>query len=144
MTKHTITIAQARACHPLASAVLRQLGHGRITREAIDAAIEAGRHGADAGWPGFTYTSDAVAFARANALGIVTAVEHLASDLGEEGAVSFVRGWRSVKDAGATEADVASALYGRGDTDGADGVLNALAWFALEEVGRAIEAEAER
>jgi len=144
MTKHTITIAQARACHPLAPAVLRQLGDGRITREAISDAIEAGRHGADAGWHGFIYTADTVHFARSHRKEIVKSIEQAACDLGEPGAVSFVLGFRCVKQLGSTESDVASAMYGIAAGRDAYDVLNALAWFALEEVGRAIEAEAER
>lgn len=143
MTKHTITIAQARACHPLAPAVLRQLGHGRITREAIDAAIEAGRHGADAGWPGFTYTRDTVAFVRRRRSAIVECIEHAALEL--DNPVSLVLGFKCLpKDV--AETHVAATLYGSGQHGGwaSEQVLNALAWFALEEVGRAIEAEADR
>lgn len=144
MTK-TITIAQARACHPLASAVLRQLGDERITREAIDTAIEAGRRGADAGWHGFTFTRSTVVFAKRHRAAIVECIEHMATELGERGPVSLVLGFKCLPN-DVTETHVAVAMYGSGQhyDRAVDTVLNALAWFALEEVGRAIEAEAER
>lgn len=143
MTK-TLTIDQARACHPLAPAVLRQLGDGRITREAIDTAIEAGRHGADAGWHGFTWTRDTVAFSKRHREAIVACIERQSIELGERGPVSLVVGFRCLN-RGISEMHVAAALYGNGVHYGPDieTVLNALAWYALEEVGRALEAEAE-
>lgn len=141
----TITIDQARACHPLASAVLRQLGDGRINREAIDTAIEAGRNGADAGWHGFISTGNTIVFAKRHREAIVACIERTSSDLGERGPVSLVLGFKCIsKDV--TETHVAAAMYGSGQHYGpaVEQVYNALAWFALEEVGRAIEAEAER
>lgn len=80
--------------------------------------IEAGKHGADTGWPGFTYTSDCVKFYHANERAIWELLEETADQMGMkplELVANFGR------------ADMATSL---------DGFANLLAWFALEEVGR--------
>jgi hypothetical protein len=129
------TLAKARKAHPLAAAVLRQLGGGR---EALEQAIEAGRHGADAGWPGFTFYDDTVGFTRRHRAAICGAVEQLAADLGEE-PIAMVRGFRCLG-GDISHRAVSQALWGgRGaDKDEVEQVENALAWWALEEVGRAL------
>jgi hypothetical protein len=145
----TITIKTANACHPLAPAVLRQLGGGR---DAISAALDAAKHGADSGFPGFTYIADTTAFAIRNRLNIGYSLSLQARDLGEDGPVSLVRGFRCLSGGNApSEEAVSLAIYGGRIRPGDDNledevgtVLNAIAWWALEEVGRAIEAEAER
>jgi hypothetical protein len=138
--KTSITIKEAKSVHPLASAVLRQLGGGH---EAIETAIDAGNHGADAGWCGFTYYKDTCAFTARNRAAIAQAVEALAVDLGEQ-PIAMVRAFHCLKDNGVEDKHVALALYGgkahdKDTQDGVDLVENALAWFALEEVGRALE-----
>jgi hypothetical protein len=131
----TMTLTQARKAHPLASIVLRQLGGGR---EAIDSAKEAGQHGADAGWPGFTYHSETVPWARRHKRTILDAAHDLARDIGEGGAVALVCGFNCLKDY--DKAEVEAVLTGTSrDADTQTAVYNALAWFALEEVGRALE-----
>lgn len=145
----TVTIKSANACHPLAPAVLRQLGGGR---DAISSALDAAQHGADAGFPGFTYCADTAAFAIRNRLNISYSLAQQAQDLGEDGPVSLVRGFRCLTGAHApSEEAVSLAIYGGKIRPGDDGledevgnVLNAIAWWALEEVGRAIEAEGDR
>lgn len=149
----TVTVKTANACHPLAPAVLRQLGGGR---EAISSALDAAQHGADSGFPGFTYCADTTAFAIRNRMNIAYSLAQQAQDLGEDGPVSLVRGFRCLNDLSKSdrlpsEEAVALAIYGGrirpGDDDLEDevgNVLNAIAWWALEEVGRAIEAEGDR
>jgi len=136
----TLTIAQAEAAHPLAGAVLRQLGGGR---DAVNSAIEAGQNGADVGWHGFTYYNETLAFAKRHRKAIAEAVEALSGALGE-GAIECVGGFGCLQDTKPTVREVAVALYGGDEPDdghdlsGTDMVRNALAWFALEEVGQAI------
>lgn len=133
------TIKTAKAAHPLASAVLAQLGGGT---EAVQSAIDAGEHGADAGWAGFTYYKDTVAFAKRHRREILRMAREMAEDLGEvrgePGAVSLIAGFRCIKDSGVSVRDIEATLMEGADDDAADLVWNALAWFALEEVGRAI------
>ena len=98
-----------------------------------DHAPDITNHGAGGGFHGFTYYTDTLDFTRKNRADIVTLCETMAADLGESGPVALVKGFNCLKDA--TEAEVASTLYGKGDED--TQVSNALAWFALEEVSRA-------
>ena len=80
---------------------------------------EAGQYGADAGWPGFTYTADAAEFYDANESDIYDLLREMADQLG------------------ADSIDALVATFGRSDMlDTPDGRKNLLTWFALEEVGR--------
>jgi hypothetical protein len=83
-----------------------------------DQIMEAGEHGADAGWPGFTYTTNAAEFFQANAEDIWELLSESAEDQGMNIAQligSFVR----------------EDMIGAWPT-----FQNLLAWFALEECGR--------
>jgi len=80
--------------------------------------IEAGEHGADSGWPGFTYTSDCVEFYRGHERLIWELLEETADQMGMQ-PLELVASF--------TRADMARSP---------DGFANLLAWFALEEVGR--------
>lgn len=138
-----ITIKSAQEAHPLARAVLRQLGGGR---EAVQSAKEAAEHGADGGFGGFIYYKDTCAFTKRHRASIAEAVKEMADDLGEKSAIQFVRSFNCLDD-DTPEQAVALALYGgrvpQQLRDDVDLVENALAWFALEEVGRAIEDQEE-
>lgn len=126
-----VTVTQARKAHPLAGIVLRQLGGGK---DAVQSAIEAGRHGADAGWPGFTWYRDTVPFGRRHKRAILECAAELAGDLGT---VGLVKSFQCLKGVDGVEA----VLLGTSrDEDATTAVYNALAWFALEEVGHALEA----
>lgn len=78
---------------------------------------EAGEHGADAGWPGFTYTADAAGFYRENA----DIIDEMLADTADS--------------MGVTVAGLI-ATFARADmADTRDGRDNLLAWYALEEAG---------
>lgn len=133
----SLGIKSAKASHPLAGIVLAQLGGGQ---DAIQSARDAANHGAVAGFPGFTYYTDTQAFVRRNRKRIAECVEQMADDLGEGGAIQLVQSFNCLCDDKPSERAVSAALYGgRGDDpDELTQVENALAWFALEEVGHAI------
>jgi len=80
---------------------------------------EAGEHGADTGWPGFTYTGDAAEFTRDNAELVYDLLAEDAEEFGYESIPAFVATF--------TRADMA---------DTKDGYDNLLAWYALERAGR--------
>jgi hypothetical protein len=86
---------------------------------------DAGSHGADAGWAGFTYTTDACEFYRANKEDI----------------------WELLRDAADEQGMKPMELvshFGRSDmAEDPDQFENLLAWFALEEVGRWLESTKE-
>lgn len=79
---------------------------------------EAGRYGADAGWPGFTYTQDCVEFYKENERDIWELLADFADDMGME-PMELIASFRG--------ADMAKTP---------DGLATLLAWFALEEAGR--------
>jgi len=139
MTTNRPTVAAATKAHPLASAVLRQLGGGA---DAVAYAIEAGEHGADAGWSGFTYYADTIAFAKRHRAAILDSIRADADDMGEQYPHRFVAGFKCLSEVIDAESLASIALYGgkcrKENEDDFDLVLNALAWYALETVGRAI------
>ena len=100
-----------------------------------DMAQDVTNNGAAGGFCGFIYYSDTLEFYARNRASILSALESLANDLGEGGAIDLVRGFRCLHE-NATDSEIAQTLYGskrNHDTQ----VANALAWFALEEVSRA-------
>lgn len=90
--------------------------HSGMDRDDI---VSAGEHGADAGWAGFTYTSDCVAFYDAYRADVWELAAEMADEMGYGNVAALV------------------ATFGCASmADSPDGFANALAWFVLEEVGR--------
>ena len=87
-----------------------------------DEIAEAGTHGADAGWPGFIYTTDGADFYRANS--------ELIDGLLQESADSMGYG---------TVAELVATFNRRDMADTRDGHDCLLAWFALEEAGHYLQ-----
>jgi hypothetical protein len=83
---------------------------------------EAGEHGADAGWPGFTYTADGADFTRTNRELVWAMLQQEADDFGADNVPAYVAGF--------ARADMAES---------ADGFDCLLAWWALETAGRWLE-----
>jgi len=82
---------------------------------------QAGEHGADTGWPGFTYTIDGAEFYRANDRIIDEMLADDADSMGLDSVAALI------------------ATFGRADmADTRDGRDCLLAWYALETVGRAL------
>ena len=100
-------------------------------------------HGIDGGFGGFIYHSETEPFATANRAEIAELAENMASDLGEDGAVSLVRGFNCLMPE-CTEEEAARGLYAGENSTGGVNVLNALAWFAGEEVCRSYADMIER
>lgn len=133
-----------RSLHPLASAVRSQMGRPPMC-ELLETLRDASRCGADRGFTGFIWYRETVPFAKRHRETIVASLRETAAEFGERDAVSFVMGFRCVKDADVSPEAVAVALYGGrvpssvspGDVDA---VLNGLAWYALETVAAALDA----
>lgn len=113
----------------LINAVCRQLGENNESY-----LTDIANHGADAGFPSFTYYTDTRAFFRRNRREIVALVKSRAEDFGDE-TIAFVASFNCLKNQATTE-EIARVLYGRLNND-TYLVENALSWFALEEVARA-------
>jgi hypothetical protein len=106
-----------------------------IRRVGRDSLQDVANHGADAGYAGFTYYTDTCAFYAQHQTRIARMVEEMADDLGET-PTGLVKGFRCLN-GDYTESEIGRTLYGprrQHDTQ----IANALAWFALEEVARAV------
>ena len=88
-------------------------------------AIDAGNHGADAGWPGFTYNSDCIEFFDKNKDMIEEFIEESVEEFGYENGMELAN------------------TFGRKDmlTMGIDGYKVLMSWFILEEAGRILDPE---
>ena len=113
----------------LATAVIKQHGGWRSFKED---AIDFANHGVDGGYSGFIYYSE-VEFAKKYRKLIAKLAESQSDDLGL-GVIEMIQDFNWFKDDRPSQADVAACLYGDGDDTS---VMNALAWYAAEEVLRA-------
>jgi hypothetical protein len=131
-------IAYSSIPAPLIRAVVRQLGGWEsFTEKAHDIAS----HGIDGGFHGFIYNRDTEAFAKRNRAHIAAMASQQADEFGT-GVIEMVQGFGCFRHSKPTQEEVGTALYA-GKDDGA-GVLNALAWYAGEEVCRAYVDMSER
>lgn len=127
----------AASCTPEVAALVRpvinQIGLG--WRDAQKTIKDAANYGAITGHCGFIYYAETVDFYRKNRKKILALCNYYAEELGEGGAVELVQNFNCIK-RDFTADEVGRALYGRYNDDLTQ-IYNALAWFALEEVGRA-------
>ena len=99
-------------------------------------------HGVDAGYVGFTYYADTCRFALDNWAGIIDLARVQAHDLGVGSLCELIAGFNCL--GGISVAEVVDVLMApSSNNDDHTPVLNALAWFALEETARAIVEGAE-
>ena len=99
-----------------------------------DHAQDITNHGIDGGFSGFIYYSDTEPFAKRNRALIAQMASEQASDFGT-GVIEMIRGFGCFRGQTITDEEIGSALYAGKDAGG--NVLNALAWYAGEEVARA-------
>ena len=123
----------------LVRAVIEQMDgtvndNGEVDDETLDTLRDVMEHGAAGGVSGFIYYSETSEFYRANRKAIVALLKDTAEELGESSALSLVKTFRCAKDF--DEDEIAATLYG---SEPDDMVANCLAWFALEEVARAMD-----
>lgn len=113
----------------LIKAVIKQLGDRTYLEDVCN-------HGANGGFIGFTYYSDTLTFFRKNKKEIVELAEDMANDLGED-VTNMIKGFICLKDYELSNSQIGKVLYGK-FSDSGDNVqiMNALSWFALEEVAR--------
>jgi len=112
----------------LKNAIVRAVG-GRQYLEDVY------HHGADAGFPNFTYLSDTTRFFRRHRREIVELAEETARDMGES-VLDMIASFPCLHSDVSTD-EIARVLYGQWhDDDTHVMVANAMAWFALEAVAR--------
>jgi hypothetical protein len=119
---------------PLVRAVVRQIGGWRSFCES---APDIANHGIDGGFSGFIYYSDTEPFARRNREAIAKLAEEQASEFGTN-VFEMIQGFGCFRNGSKpSESEIGQALYAGKGTEEGVGVLNALAWYAGEEVARA-------
>lgn len=116
----------------LVNAVIRQFGGWSSFKES---ALDVCRGGIDGGFHGFIYTAETVAFAKRNRNAIAELAKSQAEDFGQS-TIAIVAGFNCLKDRKPSEDEIGRCLYGAGSDDQ---ILNALAWYAGEEVCREYE-----
>jgi hypothetical protein len=112
----------------LIRSVIRQLGGKESLPDVMNC-------GAACGFHGFIWYSDTVAFYKRHRKEINRNVLELAEELGED-PVKLLKSWRCLD--GEKAAHIGQALYGAHLNEDHDSIANGLAWFALEEVARAM------
>ena len=125
----------------ITTAVINQLGYTDITdAELINTCQDISNHGIDGGFNGFIYHTDTVKFTTDNLDDILQRARDLAEELGEDGAYSLISTFGCLDGYSPDEvADfIAAARIDPWSEDSSVTVLNALAWFAAEEVARDI------
>jgi len=122
----------------LVNAVKIQLGSSSVAEfvETCENVCTPGSCGAAAGYSGFVYYSETVTFFRSHRKKIVELAQSLAYSMGED-TITMVRGINCLGSCWSYD-EVSRAIYGRYSEDLTQ-IYNALAWFALEEVARAVE-----
>lgn len=116
--------------HPkLARAVVKQFGGEENFKERSS---DVTNHGISGGFGGWTYYTETTDFTRKNRAKIAELAEEMACDLGE-GTLEMIQGFNCLGKQDYSIDEIGRALYGRGDDTQ---ILNALAWFAAEEVCR--------
>lgn len=118
----------------LVRAVVRQMGGWEsFTQNAPDIC----RGGIDGGFNGFIYNADTEPFARRNRAAIAEMASEQAKEFGT-GVIEMIRGFGCFRNGTKpTDEEIGSALYAGKDAKDGLPVLNALAWYAGEEVSRA-------
>ena len=120
-------------------AVIRQFGDREYWMESAE---DIANHGADAGWNGFIYYTETAPFARRHRKMILSRLIEDCEEMGESSPAEMVQSFKCVgKDFSFHE--INQVLYtGRCDDfdaesgNGEDMILNALAWYLLEDVAR--------
>jgi hypothetical protein len=121
---------------PLIRAVVRQLGGWDCF---TDSAPDIANHGIDGGFHGFIYYKDTIAFAKRNRAHIAEMAKEQASDFGTS-VVEMIQSFGCFRNGSKPdEASICTAIYGGRAQEDTDTVLNALAWYAGEEVARAFQ-----
>jgi len=103
--------------------------------EFKEIAQDVASHGADAGFGNFIYYSDTVAFTKRNRKYIIELLQDQCSEFGIDNIYQFIASFNCLHGNYSSE-EIAESFYR--DNDARTQVYNALAWYALEEVARAV------
>jgi hypothetical protein len=127
---------QTATVHHVVTALGCRSNGGLENIKSLSATLaDCAKHGADGGFPGFTYYSDTLTFFRRNRQDIVKNLEILAEELGED-SISMVQHFGVFRHGiPPNPASVGRALWGTGKLkDDLTSLYNVFAWFCLEEI----------
>jgi hypothetical protein len=116
----------------LQQAVIGQLGYNELDQECLDTLSDVANHGADGGYGQFVYYVDTVAFAQKHKADIMARLKDMAEQLGEDSAYSLIKSFRCLNNDYSID-EIVEAIHTETDDSAKAQVLNALAWYALEE-----------
>jgi len=117
----------------LINAVAKQMGGMKNLKESAN---DICNHGADAGVTGFIYYTDTEAFTKRNYSGIMQMLNEVSDDLGMD-VLELLSGFRCFENM--SNSEIFDGLMNP-KSDDRTTIYNGLAWFALEEVARSLEA----
>lgn len=122
----------------LISAVIEQLGIDELDHTESDhcTLTDIANHGIMGGYVGFTYYSETIDFWNKNRIEIRKALVNMADNLGED-LLSMIQGFNCLKDLDLTQDQIARVIYTDEETEDRTAIINAMSWFAAEEVARA-------
>lgn len=103
--------------------------------EFQDIAQDVASHGADSGFSGFICYYETVAFTKRNRKYIIELLQDQCSDFGFDNIYQMISGFNCLNGLYSAE-EIAESFYC--NNDARTEVFNALAWYALEEVSRAV------
>jgi hypothetical protein len=112
----------------LAESVVNQMGGDESFLSSWEDIIN---HGISGGFSGFLYYSETTDFAKRNIRLIRELAKQQADDFGL-GMLEMIKGFRCLNNA-YSEDEIGECLWGEGNDD-SDQILNALAWYACEEI----------
>lgn len=123
----------------LIRAVIDQLGLDESDLQAEHCTLsDIARHGIGGGYGGFTYYSDTLDFWNKNKIEIRSLVYSMAESLGED-PLSMIANFGCLRSLDLDLDQIARCLYTDEETEYKTQILNALSWFAGEEIARAYD-----
>jgi len=127
----TSLVASSSIPAPLIRAVVRQMGGWEtFTNYAPDIT----RHGINSGFNGFIYYADTEPFTQRNKDAILELASAQAQELGYDSTFAMVRWFGCLKNETFSDAGLMRALCRGRNPENGPNLLNALAWYAAEEV----------
>ena len=121
----------------LKNAVIEQLGGDDESIEYAKDTIQ--NCGASGGVGGFIYYSETTEFARNNMDDIYSLLKDQASEFGYDCVFEMVAKFNCLKDHKYSPHEIADVIYNKASEDDETQILNALAWYALEETIHTLE-----
>lgn len=121
----------------LVKSVIRQFGGFESFKECYQDVVN---HGINGGFSGFIYYDDTVKFALKNRDMIIELAKQDAESIGESGVLEFIQSFNCLGKKDYSVEEVGQSLFSsKAKAKENTQVLNALAWYAAEEVCRSFD-----